>query len=142
MVFDGVKIKLYMCFLTEHHDLEAYCGSGGTAPRVPDFGIGWNWVVSFTPRPLYPQGKSPGTHLIPQKMYWSLLVTLQLRSIFTSDPKFQYDVYQFCRSTLRNILCTTDPSIGQVSSTLMRCHNGYPNRSAQPYKTTAEITLK
>jgi hypothetical protein len=24
----------------------------------------WRWVVSFTPRPLYPRGKGPGTHLI------------------------------------------------------------------------------
>jgi hypothetical protein len=25
----------------------------------PDLGIGWRWVVSITPRPLYPRGKSP-----------------------------------------------------------------------------------
>jgi hypothetical protein len=24
-----------------------------------DLGTKWGWVVSFTPRPLYPQGKSP-----------------------------------------------------------------------------------
>jgi hypothetical protein len=24
-----------------------------------DLGTGWRWVVSFTPRPFYPQGKSP-----------------------------------------------------------------------------------
>jgi hypothetical protein len=24
-----------------------------------DLGTRWRWVVSFTPRPLYPQGKSP-----------------------------------------------------------------------------------
>jgi hypothetical protein len=33
------------------------------APRRPsrilDFGIVWRWAVSFTPQPLYPQGKSP-----------------------------------------------------------------------------------
>jgi hypothetical protein len=29
------------------------------APRILDLGIGWRWVVSFTPLPLYPQGKSP-----------------------------------------------------------------------------------
>jgi hypothetical protein len=34
-------------------------GSGGVAPRTLDFGIRWRWVVSFTPRPLYRQVKSP-----------------------------------------------------------------------------------
>jgi hypothetical protein len=34
-------------------------GSGGTAPRILDLGSSWKWVVSFAPRPLYLQGKSP-----------------------------------------------------------------------------------
>jgi hypothetical protein len=33
-------------------------GSGGIAPLILGFGTWWKWVVSFTPRPLYPQGKS------------------------------------------------------------------------------------
>jgi len=28
-------------------------------PRILKLGTRWRWVVSFTPRPLYPQGKSP-----------------------------------------------------------------------------------
>jgi hypothetical protein len=32
---------------------------GGIAPRIFDLGTRWRWVVSFTPLPLYPQGKSP-----------------------------------------------------------------------------------
>jgi hypothetical protein len=32
--------------------------SGGIAPRIFDLISGWKWVVSFTPRPPYPQGKS------------------------------------------------------------------------------------
>jgi hypothetical protein len=28
------------------------------APRIPDLGTRWRWVVSFTPRPLCLQGKS------------------------------------------------------------------------------------
>jgi hypothetical protein len=39
--------------------MRTYWGSGGIAPRILDLGIRWRWVVSFTPRPLYPQGKSP-----------------------------------------------------------------------------------
>jgi hypothetical protein len=44
--------------------MKMYWGSGGIVPRLLDLGTGWKWVVSFTPRPLYPQGKSPGTHWI------------------------------------------------------------------------------
>jgi hypothetical protein len=45
-------------FLTEHHTMEEYWGSGGMAERILDLGTKWRWVVSFTPWPLYPQGKS------------------------------------------------------------------------------------
>jgi hypothetical protein len=38
--------------------MKAYWGSGFIASRIIDLGIRWRWVVSFTPRPLYPQGKS------------------------------------------------------------------------------------
>jgi hypothetical protein len=33
--------------------------SGGIAPRILNLGTRWTWVASFTPRPLYTQGKSP-----------------------------------------------------------------------------------
>jgi hypothetical protein len=39
--------------------MNAYCGAGGITPRILYLGTKWRWVVSFTPRPLYPQGKSP-----------------------------------------------------------------------------------
>jgi hypothetical protein len=39
--------------------MKRYWGSGGVAPRIPDLGTRWRWVVSFTPQPLYPQGKNP-----------------------------------------------------------------------------------
>jgi hypothetical protein len=38
--------------------------SGCEDPHFLDLGISWRWVVSFTPQPLYPQGKIPGTHWI------------------------------------------------------------------------------
>jgi hypothetical protein len=38
---------------------EGVLASGGIAPRILDLGTKWRWVVSFTPRPLYPHGKSP-----------------------------------------------------------------------------------
>jgi hypothetical protein len=39
-------------------------GIGGIAPRILDFSNGWRWVVSFTPRPLYPRERSLCTHWI------------------------------------------------------------------------------
>jgi len=41
--------------LTEHHAMKAYWGSGGIGPPILDLGTRWRWVVSFMPRPLYPQ---------------------------------------------------------------------------------------
>jgi hypothetical protein len=39
--------------------MKVYWGSEGIGPRILNIGTGWRWVVSFTPRPLYPQEKSP-----------------------------------------------------------------------------------
>jgi hypothetical protein len=55
----GKEGKVVPVLLIEHHTMKAYWGSGHIAPRILDSGPRWRWVVSFTPRPLYPQGKSP-----------------------------------------------------------------------------------
>jgi hypothetical protein len=39
--------------------MKEYWGSGCIAPSILDFDTRWRWVVIFTTRPLYPQGKSP-----------------------------------------------------------------------------------
>jgi hypothetical protein len=52
------EVKLF-CALTEHYAMKAYWGNEGTAPRILDLSTRWRWVVSFTPRTLYSQGKSP-----------------------------------------------------------------------------------
>jgi hypothetical protein len=39
--------------------MKVYCGSGGIAPCILDLATRWKWVVCFTPRSLYPRGKSP-----------------------------------------------------------------------------------
>jgi hypothetical protein len=49
---------LSLC-LTKHHAMKMYWGSGGIALCILDLGTRWRWVVSFTPRSLYSQGKSP-----------------------------------------------------------------------------------
>jgi hypothetical protein len=60
-----VTINLCLCFLvTEHNTIKAYWGSGSIASSILDLGTRWRWVVSFTLRPLYLQGKSRDTHLL------------------------------------------------------------------------------
>jgi hypothetical protein len=39
--------------------MKTYWGSGSMDPSILDLGTRWRWVVSFTPRPLYPQGNIP-----------------------------------------------------------------------------------
>jgi hypothetical protein len=46
-----------MC-LCKHHAVKTYMGSRGIAPLILDLGTRWRWVVCFTHRPLYPQGKN------------------------------------------------------------------------------------
>jgi hypothetical protein len=55
----GCISLLAKCFLTEHHAMKAYWGSGIKAPCILDLGTRWRCVVIFMPQPLYPQGKSP-----------------------------------------------------------------------------------
>jgi hypothetical protein len=52
------KAKLSL-FLAKHHAMKTYWGSGGIVPIIFDLGARRRLVVSFTLRPLYPQGKSP-----------------------------------------------------------------------------------
>jgi len=59
-VWSMIKVKLSLCFLlAEHQAMKAYRGNGGIAPRLLDLGTKWRWLISFTPRPLYHQGKIP-----------------------------------------------------------------------------------
>jgi len=39
--------------------MKAYWGSGGTATITLKLGTTWKWLVTLTPRQLYPRGKSP-----------------------------------------------------------------------------------
>jgi hypothetical protein len=53
-----LKVKLSLCFNRAPHH-EGVLGTGGIAPCILDLGTSWRTVVSFTPLPLYPQGKNP-----------------------------------------------------------------------------------
>jgi len=37
-------------------------GSASIPPPILNFGSRWRWVVSFTPRKLYPEKRAPITH--------------------------------------------------------------------------------
>jgi len=51
------KVKLPL-WLTMYHTMKTY-PSLNQAPRREDVAGEWRWVVSFTPRPSYPYGRSP-----------------------------------------------------------------------------------
>jgi hypothetical protein len=40
--------------------IKHYMGEWRYSSTIPDLDIRWRWIVSFTPRPLYPQRKNPG----------------------------------------------------------------------------------
>jgi len=48
--------------LIKHLTIKMYWGSGGIASGILNLDTRGKWVVSFTPQPLYPQGRVPGTH--------------------------------------------------------------------------------
>jgi hypothetical protein len=55
-----VKVKLSLCcFLNWAPRHESVMGEWRYSSTHFDLGTIWRWVVSFTPRPLYPQGKRP-----------------------------------------------------------------------------------
>jgi hypothetical protein len=55
---------LSLCLTTSAIRHEDAWGSGRIDPHSLDLATRWGWMVSFTPRPLYPRGNSPGTHWI------------------------------------------------------------------------------
>jgi hypothetical protein len=56
-VLKGKGKIIPVLFSTEHHAMKAYWRSGGISPLILNLGTRCWWVVSFTPQPLYPQGK-------------------------------------------------------------------------------------
>jgi hypothetical protein len=56
------KLSLYLTNYAVCH--EDVWGSGCTDPHFLDLSTSWWWVVSFTPRPLYPRERAHSTHCI------------------------------------------------------------------------------
>lgn len=44
------------------HVMTKHAPSAFVVPRILSLGSGW-WVISFTPRPLYPEKRTPGFRL-------------------------------------------------------------------------------
>jgi hypothetical protein len=57
----AVKVK---CLISKALRHEGMSGKGCIDPHFLDLCTSQRWVVSFTPQPLYPRGKAPGTHWI------------------------------------------------------------------------------
>jgi hypothetical protein len=58
------KVKLSLCLTNSALRNEDVWGSGCIYPHFLDLDTSWRWVVSFTPLPLYPRERAPGTHFI------------------------------------------------------------------------------
>jgi hypothetical protein len=62
-IFNDIKKKnkllFSLCLTNWALRHEGVWGSGCINPRFLYLGTSWIWVVSFTPRPLYPRGNSP-----------------------------------------------------------------------------------
>jgi hypothetical protein len=54
-----VEVQLSLCLTNYALRHEGVWGRGCIDPRFLDIGTSWRWVVNFTPRPLYPRGRSP-----------------------------------------------------------------------------------
>jgi hypothetical protein len=55
----NVKVKLPLYLTNKALSHEDVWRRGCIDPRILDLGTSWRWVVRFTPRQLYPPGKSP-----------------------------------------------------------------------------------
>jgi hypothetical protein len=53
------RIKLSLCLTHSALRHEDVWGNGRTDPRLLVLGVSWWWVMSLTPRPLYPRRKLP-----------------------------------------------------------------------------------
>jgi hypothetical protein len=55
----GKEVKLPFCFLTKHHTMKTYLGSGDIASRILNLGTRWSYMVGFTRQQLYLRERTP-----------------------------------------------------------------------------------
>jgi hypothetical protein len=73
--------SLSLCFFKWASRYKGVFGSGGISPLI-DPGTGWMWVVSFTPRPLYPHP--------PDSPYLLLLFNFSCIGFFNKNAECQW----------------------------------------------------
>jgi len=78
-----VKVKLSLC-LTKYHAMKTYRWVAVELHAFIDLGTRCRWVVSFTPPPLYSQGKSPW-RIAGWECPWAVLDTVVKRKF--SSPR-------------------------------------------------------
>jgi hypothetical protein len=98
-----------------------------------DLGTKCRWLVSFTPRPLYPRGKSPGTHWIGILVYPTVgLNVMELRNnsypCTESTPAVQTAAhcYMNCAIPTPSLLL---PNINNIVTRTSACHFCRPMRA-------------
>jgi hypothetical protein len=118
-------------------------GCGRIDPHFLGLGTNWRWVFSFTPRPLYPPGKSPSTHWIrgwvvprasldtmekwkfltlPELEFWPLSHPVHNRSLYCLHhcglliSKTSANISQFYIYVLNFLLLSLDGSLKLYSS--------------------------
>jgi hypothetical protein len=79
--------------------MKAYEGSECIDPRFLDRGTNWRWVVNFTPRPLYPGERAPGTHCIGGWVYSRTCLDDAERRKFLTLPRLE--LRTLCRPARR-----------------------------------------
>jgi hypothetical protein len=90
------KAKLSLCFNWSPR-YEGVLGCGGMAPRILDLCSRWRWVVSFTTRPLYPQGKCRRHPLDRRqiiKLYIQWLLVMVFRVVMTCSNEARHQSFR------------------------------------------------
>jgi hypothetical protein len=92
-----VTVKLFLCLTNYALRHEGVWGSGRMNPHFLDLGTSWRWVVSFTPRPLYPHWigywVNPRAGLDDlEKITFFILLGLELRPL--DHPARSQSLYQ------------------------------------------------
>jgi hypothetical protein len=63
-------MNLSLC-LSKHHAIKTYLSNGGVVPFILNLGARWRSVVTFTPRPLFPELRVPVSAAIVYEAGWA-----------------------------------------------------------------------
>jgi hypothetical protein len=81
-------------------------------PRSLDLGTSWRWVDSFTPRPLYPRRKGPGTSWTEGRVDLRTILDFIKKTKLLTLPELEHS--SFCRSTRSQLLYQLRHPLGML----------------------------